>query len=80
MNNSKKRKRSTSWQLSTKSNIENQYQIDFGQKAFGPSQCKDCGIIYHIGDPDDENAHLNYHNNFKTLKFLVKEFINLHDC
>ncbi|OXU22225.1 hypothetical protein TSAR_007102 [Trichomalopsis sarcophagae] len=68
--NPKKRKRNTSWQLSSKSgNADNQYQIDAGQKMFGATQCNECGIIYHIGDPDDENAHLNYHNSFKILKF-----------
>lgn len=67
---SKKRKRTTAWQLSSKHHsAENQYQIDAGQKLFGATQCNECGIIYHIGDPDDENAHLNYHNSFKTLKF-----------
>lgn len=70
--NPKKRKRGTSWQLSSKcGNSENQYQIDAGQKMFGATQCNECGIIYHIGDPDDENAHLNYHNSFKILKFQV---------
>ncbi|XP_058804204.1 N-acetyltransferase ESCO2-like isoform X2 [Phymastichus coffea] len=68
--NNKKRKRSTNWQLSMKcSNSENQYQIDAGQKNFGATQCTECNIVYQIGDPDDENAHLNYHNSFKTLKF-----------
>ncbi|KAJ8676694.1 hypothetical protein QAD02_012481 [Eretmocerus hayati] len=67
---SRKRKRATSWQLSSKhSKSENQYQIDAGQKLFGATQCNECGIVYHIGDPDDENAHLNYHNSFKILKF-----------
>ncbi|XP_076299665.1 establishment of cohesion [Lasioglossum baleicum] len=58
------------WQLSMKQNgSDNQYQIDAGQKHFGASQCTECGVVYQIGDPEDENAHLNYHNNKKCLKF-----------
>lgn len=50
---------------------ENQYQLDAGQKQFGATQCTECGVVYQIGDPEDENAHLNYHNNRRTLKFPV---------
>ncbi|XP_050586716.1 N-acetyltransferase ESCO2 [Bombus affinis] len=63
-------KETTSWQLSMKLNgDDNQYQLDAGQKNFGATQCAECGIVYQIGDPEDENAHLNYHNNKKSLKF-----------
>lgn len=51
---------------------DNQYQLDAGQKNFGATQCAECGIVYQIGDPEDENAHLNYHNNKKSLKFSVR--------
>ncbi|XP_011303275.1 uncharacterized protein [Fopius arisanus] len=58
------------WQLSAKANGGiDQYQLDAGQKRFGTTQCLDCGIVYQIGEPEDENAHLNYHNSFKILKF-----------
>ncbi|XP_053996754.1 N-acetyltransferase ESCO1 [Hylaeus anthracinus] len=58
------------WQLSTKQNGgDNQYLLDAGQKNFGATQCTECGVVYQTGDPDDENAHLNYHNNRRTLKF-----------
>lgn len=50
---------------------DNQYQLDVGQKNFGATQCIECGIVYQIGDPEDENAHLNCHNNKKSLKFPV---------
>ncbi|KAK9310786.1 hypothetical protein QLX08_000082 [Tetragonisca angustula] len=64
-------KETTNWQLSMKLNgSDNQYQLDAGQKNFGATQCTECGIVYQIGDPEDENAHLNYHNNKKSLKFL----------
>ncbi|XP_060814249.1 N-acetyltransferase ESCO2 [Bombus pascuorum] len=63
-------KETTNWQLSMKLNgDDNQYQLDAGQKNFGATQCVECGIVYQIGDPEDENAHLNYHNNKKSLKF-----------
>ncbi|XP_015182630.1 PREDICTED: N-acetyltransferase ESCO1 [Polistes dominula] len=48
---------------------ENQYQLDVGQKHFGATQCTECGIVYQLGDPEDENAHLNYHNSIRTLRF-----------
>lgn len=46
-----------------------QYQLDCGQRKFGATQCNECGIVYQMGDPDDEMAHLNYHNSTRTLKF-----------
>ncbi|XP_076237913.1 establishment of cohesion [Calliopsis andreniformis] len=65
------KKESTNWQLSVKRNgDENQCQLDAGQKNFGATQCTECGIVYQIGDPEDENAHLNYHNHRKSLKFF----------
>ncbi|CAL7939652.1 unnamed protein product [Xylocopa violacea] len=63
-------KENMNWQLSMKLNGgDDQYLLDAGQKKFGATQCMECGIVYQIGDPEDENAHLNYHNNKKTLKF-----------
>ncbi|KAI4487042.1 hypothetical protein M0802_012097 [Mischocyttarus mexicanus] len=65
-------KKGIKWQLSSKSGgggDENQYQLDAGQKHFGATQCTECGIVYQLGDPEDENAHLNYHNSIRTLKF-----------
>ncbi|XP_043268994.1 N-acetyltransferase ESCO1 [Venturia canescens] len=72
MANKKKNERGTkrSWQTSVKGGgAEDQYQIDAGQKRFGATTCNECGIVYQLGDPEDENAHLNYHNNVKSLKF-----------
>ncbi|OAD56037.1 N-acetyltransferase ESCO1 [Eufriesea mexicana] len=63
-------KENINWQLSIKLNgSDNQYQLDAGQTNFGATQCTECGVVYQIGDPEDENAHLNYHNNRKSLKF-----------
>lgn len=75
--NVKKRKRTTAWQLSTKNGAANdQYLLDAGQNKFGATQCPECGVIYHLGDPEDENSHLNYHNSIKTLKFQVGKLTN----
>ncbi|XP_075210493.1 N-acetyltransferase ESCO2-like [Lycorma delicatula] len=49
---------------------ENQYQIDAGQKHFGAKECSTCGIVYQLGDPDDEMEHEKYHRDFKTFKHL----------
>ena len=63
-------KRSATWQLAANAGgAEDQYQLDCGQKKFGATQCNECGVVYQLGDPADENAHLNFHNSFKTLKF-----------
>lgn len=64
-------KKGMKWQLSSKGGGggENQYQLDAGQKHFGATQCTECGIVYQLGDPEDENAHLNYHNSIRTLRF-----------
>ncbi|XP_043468401.1 N-acetyltransferase ESCO2 [Leptopilina heterotoma] len=63
---SSKKKKST---LSRSAGGSDQYQLDCGQKKFGATQCNECGIVYQMGDPEDEMAHLNYHNSTRTLKF-----------
>ncbi|XP_039745349.1 uncharacterized protein LOC120623393 isoform X2 [Pararge aegeria] len=47
----------------------NQYIIDAGQKKFGATQCTECGVIYQIGDPEDEHDHLVHHNATDVLRF-----------
>ncbi|XP_068625010.1 uncharacterized protein eco [Battus philenor] len=49
--------------------INDQYVIDAGQKRFGATQCTECGVIYQIGDPQDEHDHLVHHNATDVLKF-----------
>lgn len=72
MNVTKSTKKNMQWQLSTKGGgAEDQYQLDAGQKSFGATQCSECNIVYQLGNPEDENAHLNYHNSVQTLKFQV---------
>ncbi|KRT82866.1 Acetyltransferase [Oryctes borbonicus] len=48
---------------------EGQMFLDAGQKRFGFTQCPECEILYHMGDPTDERMHQNYHNSKNTLSF-----------
>lgn len=48
-----------------------QMMIDAGQKEFGAKQCNVCGIIYEIGNPEDEASHEEHHNSFlNTLRYI----------
>ncbi|XP_011402887.1 PREDICTED: N-acetyltransferase ESCO2-like [Amphimedon queenslandica] len=38
-----------------------QLHLDFGQKFFGPVQCKRCGMLYSYGQSQDELDHYEYH-------------------
>lgn len=53
----------------------NQMLLDAGQKRFGPTQCPECEIVYHMGDPSEEIMHLNYHNAGNVLKFNVSSLL-----
>ncbi|XP_050297556.1 N-acetyltransferase ESCO2 isoform X2 [Anthonomus grandis grandis] len=46
-----------------------QMLLDAGQKKFGLTLCNECKTMYHMGDPNDETQHLNYHNAHNVLKF-----------
>lgn len=46
-----------------------QMLLDAGQKKFGLTQCNECNIVYHMGDPSDEIMHLNYHTAQHILRF-----------
>ncbi|KAF5275087.1 hypothetical protein FQA39_LY07024 [Lamprigera yunnana] len=48
---------------------KNQLLLDLGQKRFGATQCTSCEFVYHMGDPNDELLHLNYHNAGAVLRF-----------
>lgn len=50
---------------------KDQMLLDAGQKKFGPTQCPECTIIYHMGDPSEELMHMKYHGHGNTLKFYV---------
>ncbi|XP_004519113.1 N-acetyltransferase eco [Ceratitis capitata] len=47
----------------------NQYQIDAGQKKFGAYQCKQCGLVYSIHEPEEELLHRDYHASLHLLRF-----------
>uniref|UniRef100_I3LWR5 Establishment of sister chromatid cohesion N-acetyltransferase 2 n=1 Tax=Ictidomys tridecemlineatus TaxID=43179 RepID=I3LWR5_ICTTR len=38
--------------------------IDAGQKHFGATICKSCGMIYTASNPEDEMQHVQYHHRF----------------
>lgn len=70
VNATKSMKKNMQWQSSKKcGGAEDQYQLDAGQKLFGATQCPECNVVYQLGNAEDENAHLNYHNSIQTLKF-----------
>ncbi|XP_044265148.1 N-acetyltransferase ESCO2 [Tribolium madens] len=48
---------------------KDQMLLDAGQKRWGATQCPECKIIYHMGDPGDEIMHLNYHNAGHIFRF-----------
>lgn len=48
-----------------------QYQIDAGQKKFGGFLCKQCGLYYSRGEPEDEAEHDKYHEAKEIFKFNV---------
>ncbi|XP_068896401.1 uncharacterized protein eco isoform X2 [Tenebrio molitor] len=48
---------------------KDQMLLDAGQKRWGATQCPECKIMYHMGDPGDEVMHLNYHNGGHIFRF-----------
>lgn len=50
-----------------------QMMLDAGQKKFGATQCKECGLIYEHADPDDEELHTQHHNRVRNaLTYSVR--------
>ncbi|KAI8117306.1 N-acetyltransferase eco [Lucilia cuprina] len=47
----------------------NQYQIDAGQKSFGAHQCKQCGLVYTVHEPEEEKLHRDFHASLHILRF-----------
>ena len=56
---------------------DDQYQIDAGQKRFGASECGQCGLVYQLGDPEDEIRHEQFHS--QILPHAVCPVERLHD-
>uniref|UniRef100_A0A6P4EXR5 N-acetyltransferase eco n=1 Tax=Drosophila rhopaloa TaxID=1041015 RepID=A0A6P4EXR5_DRORH len=55
--------------LSMAAGGSNQYQIDAGQKAYGARQCQQCGLVYTVHEPEEEQLHREYHNSIHVLRF-----------
>lgn len=61
---------------------DSQMMIDAGQKKFGATQCNTCGVLYEIGNPEDEASHQAHHDGFvSSMRFtgwkserVVREF------
>ncbi|XP_070467437.1 N-acetyltransferase ESCO2 isoform X2 [Equus przewalskii] len=48
----------------TNKETKDQLIIDAGQKHFGATMCKSCGMIYTASNPEDEMQHLQHHHRF----------------
>ena len=35
--------------------------LDLGQKNFGHRKCPECGMLYAVGEPEDERTHAKFH-------------------
>ena len=45
---------------------------DAGQKHFGATMCKSCGMIYAASNPEDELQHVQHHHRFvEGIKYTV---------
>ncbi|KAH8363198.1 hypothetical protein KR084_006790 [Drosophila pseudotakahashii] len=66
---SMRRRPDTSMKLLSAAGGSNQYQIDAGQKAFGARQCQQCGLVYTVHEPEEEQLHREYHNSIHVLRF-----------
>nr|XP_012290727.1 N-acetyltransferase ESCO2 isoform X1 [Aotus nancymaae] len=50
---------------------KDQLVIDAGQKHFGATVCKSCGMIYTASNPEDEMQHLQHHHRFlEGIKYV----------
>ncbi|XP_006906314.1 N-acetyltransferase ESCO2 isoform X2 [Pteropus alecto] len=48
----------------TNKETKDQLIIDAGQKHFGATMCKSCGMIYTASNPEDEVQHVQHHHRF----------------
>uniref|UniRef100_A0A8C8ZIK5 Establishment of sister chromatid cohesion N-acetyltransferase 2 n=1 Tax=Prolemur simus TaxID=1328070 RepID=A0A8C8ZIK5_PROSS len=50
---------------------KDQLIIDAGQKYFGATMCKSCGMIYNASSPEDEMQHVQHHHRFlEGIKYV----------
>ncbi|TDG53147.1 hypothetical protein AWZ03_000690 [Drosophila navojoa] len=66
---STRHKANSSMRLMVGASGSNQYQIDAGQKAFGARQCQQCGLVYTVHEPEEEQLHREYHDSVHVLRF-----------
>ncbi|KAL8184954.1 UNVERIFIED_CONTAM: hypothetical protein K2H54_033307 [Gekko kuhli] len=51
--------------------LKDQMVIDAGQKHFGATVCKACGMVYSAASPEDEAQHVQYHQRFlEGIKYV----------
>ncbi|XP_033085265.1 N-acetyltransferase ESCO2 isoform X1 [Trachypithecus francoisi] len=55
----------------TSKKTKDQLIIDAGQKHFGATMCKSCGMIYTASNPEDEMQHVQHHHRFlEGIKYV----------
>ncbi|XP_012630831.1 N-acetyltransferase ESCO2 [Microcebus murinus] len=55
----------------TNKESKDQLVIDAGQKHFGATMCKSCGMIYSASNPEDEMQHVQHHHRFlEGIKYV----------
>ncbi|XP_055204270.1 N-acetyltransferase ESCO2 isoform X2 [Gorilla gorilla gorilla] len=55
----------------TSKKAKDQLIIDAGQKHFGATVCKSCGMIYTASNPEDEMQHVQHHHRFlEGIKYV----------
>ncbi|KAI5167840.1 N-acetyltransferase ESCO2 [Manis pentadactyla] len=55
----------------TNKETKDQLIIDAGQKHFGATMCKSCGMIYTASSPEDELQHIQHHHRFlEGIKYV----------
>lgn len=58
----------------TNKGTKEQLIIDAGQKHFGATMCKSCGMIYTPSSPEDELQHVQHHYRFlEGIKYTVSQ-------
>lgn len=51
---------------------------DAGQKHFGATMCKSCGMIYTASNPEDELQHVQHHHRFlEGVKYAVSHSLSI---
>ncbi|KAH9286136.1 N-acetyltransferase ESCO1 [Echinococcus granulosus] len=54
----------------------NQMILDFGQKNFGARRCKECSMLYVVGDMEDLKAHARFHASYLSPEIKVSRWQN----